>query len=208
MKNINSGLTLIETLIGIVLLSVIIIGFFNIEYFARAQVLFADRRVKVHNEAIILMEHMAKNLSLAIGNIPINGINGNIDTNVFDITPINGDVGIVAYIDGPAANGDGLRGANDYRIGYRYRGAGPPATERYQVWFYPAYVTIGNHGPSEVIASDVTNLVFTTSANNNFIGVDATFCFDAVDNLATCGTAANPSENLSANIALPMVSVR
>jgi|GEM_PF-5542008 len=203
----KKGITLIETLIGIVLLSVIVAGVFHIEYFARAQVIYADRRAKLHNEAMILLEHMSKNLALTIGNLTIDGINGGVNS-VYDTNGINGDVGIIARIDGPSGSRDGKRGAGDYNIGYRWRDAGAPIAQRYQVWFYPAYVAAGNHGGAEVLVTNVKSLSFATDVNNNYIDVNATLCFDARNNLDTCGTASNPEEDISATIVLPMVSVK
>ncbi len=62
------GLTLIELLISVILMSLILLGFFSIDLFSRNHVVTSDRRAKVQNEISYALEHMSKYVQQANGN--------------------------------------------------------------------------------------------------------------------------------------------
>jgi hypothetical protein len=117
------GVTLLELLIAITLLSVIVIGFTSIDMFSRYHVLTADRRAKVQNEVSYVLEHMSKEISKAIG-----------DSNNLPVVIDDSNRRVKVYID---YNPDGQRGTGDRWIAYRYRDSSAPEAERYQLWYCP-----------------------------------------------------------------------
>jgi prepilin-type N-terminal cleavage/methylation domain-containing protein len=196
------GLTLIELLIAIVLLSVIILAISNIDLFTRFHTISADRRVKLQNGVSYVLEHMTKEISRAIGNVVIDGIN-----NIVNFTPIAGDTAIRVYIDSNATGGpgDGRRDAiNDRWIAYRYRDASAPVNERYQIWYYancvgPNCNQPGTIGP-EVIARNIAD--FSRSVNNNVVEVAVTGRWDP----SQAASSDNPEVVMRTKIKMPSVS--
>jgi len=78
------GMTLIELLIVVVLLSLISLGFFNLHIFSQEQVFQADKRSKVQNEISFVLEHMTKQVkgrAFGVGNIR-GGVIGNMTDTV------------------------------------------------------------------------------------------------------------------------------
>lgn len=127
---LKKSLTLIELLIAIGLLSVIILAISNIDVFTRFHTISADRRAKLQNEVSILLEHMTKEISKAIGNEMSTGAG----TVVFITNNLPNDALIRVYID---ANGNGRREAersnpnptDDHWLAYRYDGSGSPSNQ-------------------------------------------------------------------------------
>jgi len=54
-------------LICLVLIGMVIMGFYSIELFSQYHLLTSDRRAKLQNDSTYILEHMVKKLSLAIG---------------------------------------------------------------------------------------------------------------------------------------------
>jgi len=50
MINKESGLNLLELIVAVVLMSIVLLGFFSIELFSGRHVISSDRRIKVQNE--------------------------------------------------------------------------------------------------------------------------------------------------------------
>ncbi|MDD5690964.1 MAG: hypothetical protein PHC37_04640 [Candidatus Omnitrophica bacterium] len=69
MPNRESGINLIELIVAIVLMSLVLLGFFSIELFSRHHVISTDRRAKVQNEISYAIEHMGKYVQRANGNL-------------------------------------------------------------------------------------------------------------------------------------------
>ena len=63
------GLTLIELLVSLIILSLIIVGIYNIETFSNSQVIDSDHRAKVQNDLAFALEHMSKYIQQGNGNI-------------------------------------------------------------------------------------------------------------------------------------------
>ncbi|MCX5699026.1 MAG: prepilin-type N-terminal cleavage/methylation domain-containing protein [Candidatus Omnitrophica bacterium] len=61
------GFTLIELMISLIIMSLIILGIYNIETFSNSQVIDSDRRARVQNDLTHILEHMSKNIQQANG---------------------------------------------------------------------------------------------------------------------------------------------
>jgi Tfp pilus assembly protein PilV len=68
------GLSLIELLVSVVLMSLVLLGFFTIDLFSRNHVVTADRRAKVQNDISNALEHMSKYIQRSNGNRNRNAI--------------------------------------------------------------------------------------------------------------------------------------
>ena len=69
MPNRETGINLIELIVCMVLMSLIILGFFSIELFSRHHVVSSDRRAKVQNEISYTIEYMSKYVQQSIGDV-------------------------------------------------------------------------------------------------------------------------------------------
>ncbi|MBU1727435.1 MAG: type II secretion system GspH family protein [Candidatus Omnitrophica bacterium] len=67
LKKYFAAMTLIELLFALVLFSIIVLAIGSIESFSRYQVVGSDRRAKLQNEAMLVLEHMSKNAARATG---------------------------------------------------------------------------------------------------------------------------------------------
>lgn len=74
MPNRESGVNFIELIMSIVLMSLVLLGFFSIDLFSRHHVISSDRRAKVQNEVVRAMENMSKYVQQANGNLSRNAI--------------------------------------------------------------------------------------------------------------------------------------
>jgi len=74
MPNRESGLNLIELIMSMVLMSLVLLGFFSIELFSRHHVISTDKRAKVQNEISYAIEHMSKYVQQANGGPSRNAI--------------------------------------------------------------------------------------------------------------------------------------
>jgi len=61
------GLSLIELLVTMILMSLVILGFFSIDSFSRHHVISSDKRVKVQNEISYALEYMSKYVQQSVG---------------------------------------------------------------------------------------------------------------------------------------------
>jgi len=64
----RNGVSLLELLIAVALISVIILAVTSIDMFGRRQALDSDRRAKLQNEITFILEDMTKKISKAAGN--------------------------------------------------------------------------------------------------------------------------------------------
>jgi len=69
MLNKKTGVSLIELIMSIVLMSLVVLGFFSIELFSRQHVIGAEERSKVQNEISYAIEYMSKYVQQASGDI-------------------------------------------------------------------------------------------------------------------------------------------
>lgn len=172
----HSGITLLELLIAVSLLSLLIIGFSGIELFSRYQVISADKRTRVQNEAAHVVEHISKNIANAIG-----------DRNDFPVANIPDGASI--RVD---SNRNGRRDAADTQIAYRFL---PGNIMRY----YSNYP-----GSFETISQKISN--FTWTVVNNSFEVEVVACDDPDSNPFACGTSDNPAAEITTRINMPSVS--
>jgi len=179
------SLTLFELLIAIALLSLMVLGFASIDLFSRHQVLTADRRAQVQNEVSFVLEHMSKQISMAIGDA--NQIPVNIDTPGGSNPPWRR---IRVWID---SNPDGIRDTDDVEIAYEWN------RNNNRVRYWPDFT-----GPNEEISNRVTN--FDVSQTDNYVSVELTSCWDPDGTPFACGTSDNPTVTMRTRIRMPSVS--
>lgn len=184
----NKAVTLLELLMAIVLFSIIVLGFSSIESFSRFHVVSSQRRVRMQNEVAVALDHMTKQISMAIGDVT----NVTVDTNNIASRP-----GIRVVID---SDGDGLRGTipPDRRIAYRFN-------NNNQIEYFSTYVNPGS--TSEILATHISACAFTYALGNNFVDIDITACWDPDGAPFACNTPDNPSVRMQTRIKMPSVSV-
>lgn len=203
----KKAVTLLELLISIVLLSIIIFGFANIDFFSQAQVNLASRRAKLQNEVSFTLSHMAKNVSRAIGNERIDGAN---------LVARRYDAGtrLRIYID---ASGNGARevpvnnpgSAVDHYIDYRFYSSGPNI---YRILYCGRCqnATCNNcmvamqtlTGPYIANFNSTLNKVAGV-LQDNLVTMGITACWDP----ATAESVDNPCVTMSSSLKMPSVSV-
>jgi len=215
MNRIIKGVTLIELLIAVVLLSIVALGLANIDIFTHSQVISADRRAKLQHEASLALEHMTKEISKAIGNEMIDdptvsddGVNSVVKTQ-----NIGGNSAVWAYIEGNPP--DGKRDTvNDHWVAYRFTGAS--GNDRYQIRFCPQCTnnpcTQCNPAWSDnIIARNI--MAFTIikpnaggPLNTNSVTVQVSACWDPDGDPRPCNTIDNPQVDMNTSIRMPSVS--
>lgn len=221
MKNKFIGMTLVELLVGLALLSIIVLGLSQIDLFSRSQVLRTDRQAVVENELSLILSHMDKTGLWAIGNERVYGN----DTVVRSDTDGN-SIDLAVYVDG---NKDGKytsAGGGDYAVAYQLGtnpGAGAGLPKQHHLRYCsqcnsisvcknnaqcPAWETLGTH------ISSITNFAISkpngSKLNNNYVYIEMTACWrpDAPANTPdSCGTLLNPQVTMHTVINFPMVSV-
>ncbi len=192
-----TGLTLIELLIAIGLLSVIILAISNMDLFTRFHTISADRRVKLQNDASFILEHMAKEINKAIGDTN----NSAVDTS----STIEGNTAVQVWID---YNQNGRRDAGDREIAYRFTGS-PTA---YQIKWCPECANgpctncNPNWNSTEILSSRINSFTPTFSSGNNFVDIQLTACWDPDEVSYACGTPDNPEVVMRTKIKMPSVS--
>ena len=218
-----------ELLLALVVTSIVILYFFAIEKIGRQDLLNTDYRTKVQNNVSYVLDHITTNITgrkkLLADNITYQirgGAIGNTRISPYPVdttSGIGGDNAIKIYIDsnnnGKLDPGSGS--SEDKQIAYRYRpSSASPAEDRYQIWYYPNYTDNPNDSDAEVVTQRKISPDFSTNAaqpthitysvNNNYIGIQATACWDPDGNPNACGTTDNPSITMSTRIKMPSVS--
>ncbi|MCM8797489.1 MAG: prepilin-type N-terminal cleavage/methylation domain-containing protein [Candidatus Omnitrophica bacterium] len=195
MQKIQSGISLIEMLVTLVLLSILVLGVSSIDVFSHYHLFTADRRAKLQNEVSYLLEHMAKNLLLAIGN-PALG-ESVVDTS----SPVSGySSALHVYVD---ANASGSRDTDDYWVAYgfnnsvgavRYCGncSGNPCTTCNIEW--------------ENISTRISSCSWNYDTSANYINVTVVSCWDLTQAKYPCNTSNNPQITMNSTIKLPSVA--
>jgi Tfp pilus assembly protein PilW len=208
----NKSVTLLELLIALVILSAFILVFSNIVIFSRYHVVTAARRAQVQNEVSLVLEHMNKQISRAIGNEAAFGVNSVVNTG-----SISGNTAVRVFID---QDGDGQRNlATDRWIAYRFQGttganAGqlrycPQCSTAACITCVPAWGTADN-----TIGRLISGFVITKPAllwvpnvlSENWLEVQITGCWDSDGVPSACGTSDNPAATMRMRIKMPSVS--
>lgn len=65
----SKALTLVELLVSVMIVGMLIVGFYGFETFTNTQVIDADRRAKVQNQLAYCLEHMSKYIQRANGDV-------------------------------------------------------------------------------------------------------------------------------------------
>lgn len=148
MKSISRAVSLIELILGLVLLSLIVLALNNVTYFGNFQLSSANRRTKMQNDATFVLAHMAKYIGRAIGDFSNPAIVAYADNK-----------GIRVKID---SNGNGIRDddATDLWVAYRHEEIGFPATDSEIRFYSNAGTGLSPAGTYEQLARHVviTNL--------------------------------------------------
>lgn len=225
MKGHNKSITLLELLIGLVLLAVIVLGLTSIDFFSRHNVVNADIIARLQNKGFLGLEHMRKNLVSAIGNEYINGANQVVD--IQDTSDPNEAARLKVFVD---YNNDGDRDAagTDYWRAYRvFYNLGNPA-DRFQLFYCQrcqnkncnncdpgvggfAWVPIVSNVIQFIPVKPVVNPGVDETLRDNYIEAEITTCLhpdwnfnaDAQDD---CGTPNNPQVTMHTRIFMPAVS--
>lgn len=186
MKTNIFGITILELIMSLVLLSFVILGFNSFTMFSRSQVLGADRRMKIANNVFYVLEHMQKYISRGIGS--------RNDTCV-DIAGSPARIRIRWYK-------NGLSGPSPSKyLAYYYKPSGGGA---YDLKFFADYPASGwSSSGGEVISANITLLGF--SWMDNYIQVNITGCYDP-SQISTCGSELNPNVTMYSRIKMPAVS--
>lgn len=199
MNRIGKGFTLIELLISICLLAVMVLGFSSINLFTNFQVISSDRRAKLQNEASLALEHMAKQMSQAIGdknNLPYQFYVDNLGIRVRQDT----------Y---PSGGGNGkvdLGASGDTWVGYRHEGNSvlyyendPDGSHSGTVW------TVSNR---IVTASDGLTIEIPKDAGSNDMINEFAITVKARWDPVTAISVDNPEVILKTTVLAPSVSVK
>lgn len=197
--NQNKSLTLLELLISISILGLLVLGFSNLDTFTRYHVATSDRQAKLQNDASYVLEHMAKEISKAIGNVQD-------DKPPITITAIRGDPAIKVWID---SNGSGQRDTGDKQIAYRYH-ITQASAGRCQVWYCPycrdEQLCESCDPPwsvsNNVLSKKISGFDAVYDADGNCIDIEITACWDPL----AASSPDNPCVTLRNRINLPSVS--
>jgi type II secretory pathway pseudopilin PulG len=194
----NKSITLLELVISISILGLLALAFSNLDTFTRYHVMTSDRRARLQHEASYVLEHMAKEITKAIGDfsqVPVEGT---------ATARIEGDPAIKIWID---YNGSkGLRDTSDRQIAYRFTSTTSNPNDKYQIWYYSNCVGSDCGSQPEVLARQITGFSATYDSANSYVDVQITACWDPDGSPLACGTPDNPSINLHNSIDLPSVS--
>ena len=68
------AISLIELLVSMIIMSLVLLGFFSVDSFSRHHVISSDRRAKVQNEISYAIEYMSKYVQKSNGNLSRNAI--------------------------------------------------------------------------------------------------------------------------------------
>jgi Tfp pilus assembly protein PilV len=195
--NNNRAITLIELIISVVLLTMVMFGFYGIDIFSRQQFLAADKRAKVQNEANYVLSHISKHLLTAIGDF---------DNPALTITYNGANTAVIVATNDTSR--DGVRNlTTDFNISYCFnsstgcRSAAPPYT-----LVFNSNISSGSPPDDEVLASHVR--FFNATQNQNFLTLTISTCWQPSGTPKACGTLDNPAMNLTNIIKMPSVSAQ
>ncbi len=188
-------MTLIELLVSIVIFSIILLTLTTISAFSYRNIIDASRRSDLLQEASFVVEHITKNVQMAIGSIVFVGIR----TSGTNKIAVRWDRDYDGIPDDDASG--------DW-IAYIYNSA-PNEVKYYLTYDSTGWAASGG----EVISSRISGFTLSQVAGTNYVSLTVTTCFDP-DGIAPdgsslpCGAKGNPSVTMSSNIDTPMISCR
>jgi len=203
--NHRRGVTLLELITTIALLSIVVLAVSNLDLFSHSRVITSDRRAKLQNEISYALEHMTKEISRAVGNRAI--VYPNPNHNPINNDAMSGDPAIRAYIDSNATGGpgDGRWGTDgDHWIAYWFHND-TTNPEDYHI-LYCANCTDGSvcSGCSwEIIGRRIKEFAPTDNNQANYMNVSITARWQPVEENATVD---NPEVTLRTRIKMPSVT--
>ena len=191
------ALTLMELLVAIALLSLVSLGVYSLSTFSQHHTTTASRQAEVQNEVSLVLDHMSKHISQAIGNAVSTNPNPPIV-----VIPVVNPTEIRAFID---TNGNGQSEAGiDHWTDYRL------VSNRVQFCGEQCTTDLNCSSTSTSCYQDINGRACITAftpnytLGNNYVDVSLTGCWDPAVN---CGTLDNPQANMTIRIDLPSVSV-
>jgi Tfp pilus assembly protein PilV len=173
----SPGITLIELVIAITLVSLVVVGLSNINIFSHSQALEASRRTTVQNEVTLALDHMTKEISRAIG-----------DANNFPVLITS--PGLRVRVD---SNLNGRYDAGDDQIAYSFSGN--------QIGYFSRCCS----GSPALVARRIVEFT-PTLTSNYYLNVRIRACWTTPTPVETNGTADNPCVVMSTNIRMPSVA--
>lgn len=181
----NSGLTLLELLIALILTGIIAVSIFSLDIFGHYHIIGLDKRRRVQNQVSDVLEHMSKNIINAVGNTAISGM-----------SPVNITDGptLEVYLDKPGeseTSGDGRYGTGgDIWVAYRYNSSG------YEMRYCSDYGAADCNTDWSVIGKNISAFSPTYNPSDNFITVNISGCWNSSE-ASTCGSPNNPAVNMT-----------
>jgi type II secretory pathway pseudopilin PulG len=198
-RECNRATTLLELLIALIVLSMVLLAFYNIQLFSDYQVVSSNRKAVLQNEAITLLEHITKQLKAAVSNGK---------TYPADLDPSGNAMRI--WVDN---NGDGVlqdntnASPNDRLVFYLHAANG-------SVFFcndanftgYSASSTLVCNGVNETLAthmnSNLNSSFIIINNTTNYVTMSVKSCWDPTDS-AGCGSLKNPSVSFTTQVDMP-----
>ncbi|HNX80688.1 MAG TPA: prepilin-type N-terminal cleavage/methylation domain-containing protein [Candidatus Omnitrophota bacterium] len=203
--------TLVELIMAIILLSIITLGLSSLDVFSRVQVFSADRRTQLQQEGALIMAHIGRHVSGAIGNEFVTGADTVVQTT---LNPNFRQINI--FVDNAAdVNNKGRYDlATDMWTSYRWDlGNGPNAYHlRYCGQCFNQNCNFNQCVTAvEVLGIRVSNFNFIVQKNagqltSNAIDFTLTECWDPDGNPIACGDSHNPSFTIQNTAVMPSVS--
>ncbi len=194
--NSERAITLVELIISIVLLGMVMLGFYGIELFSRQQFLASDKRARVQNEAMYVLSHINKNILGAIGDEVSSALN---------ITGSGANTSVLrATID---SFSDGVKNySTDSNISYCFNDANCNAAAAAYTINYNPNISAATPPSGEVISKKIR--AFNATQNGNCLNVSVSACWDPAQTAFACGTLENPAVNMTNIIRMPSVSAQ
>lgn len=219
MKEHDKSVTLLELLIAIVLLSIVVLGLTSIDFFSRNNVVNADIRARLQNKVYLALEHMRKNIILAIGNENLDGADQVVD--ISDTTEVDEKARMKVFTD---VNLDGVRQTpvgpppavgDDHWVVYNWFGEQGAAANWFQLRYCSYCRNKQCNGANcaagwQVVSSNVINFIPIKPSSVNYVDVEMTVCLHPewnYDANPDCGAPDNPQTTMRTRILLPSVSV-
>jgi len=183
--SVKRGITLIELLISLVLMTMIVLSFASFDLYGRYHVLTADRRARVQNDVAFVLEHMTKEISKAEGDV-------NHQPILIPSPPPGGRMEQIQF------------NSKDCGCVMSYDFYGTPAG--YPFGYLVEFCEWGVPAAGKTISKKITNVSPNYNVTNNYLDIELTGCYDPDGTPNTCGTPDNPSVTMRTRIKMPSVS--
>jgi len=166
----------------------------NLEIFSRNAFMNTDRKTKVTNDAMYILEHMNKFIGKAIGD--------SSDFPVADTPPIAGCERLIRVWT-KANFTSSLKSDGDREVAYCFNNA------THTVTFYPHIRTWPDTATEDLAGEALSHNVYDWNAVFDehwpYVNANVTVCWNASDE---CGSVDNPRVKLDTRISMPSLSVK